>query len=86
MRLFTSADEVQGLLDWDFSSSAAEYVVIGFYYGATSPNPNPTEEPATDRFQYQANSRCPRTPAVTGNLNSLINKLDNIYSREKIVS
>lgn len=29
-RLFTSADEVQGLLDQDFSCFTAEYAVIGF--------------------------------------------------------
>lgn len=71
-RLSTSADEVQGLLGRDFSSSTLEYVVIGFC-GDTPEKPTAAvAERATDRFQYQliCEANVARTATVTGNLDT----------------
>lgn len=67
MRLSTSADEVQGPLDRDFSSSTAEYVVIGFC--GDTPDSRPSPRTAADRFQYQLirGANVARTATVTGN-------------------
>lgn len=71
MRLSTSADEVQGLLDRDFSSSTAEYVVIGFCGDTPTRRRRRRENRRPVSISVDSRSkRRPYTATVTGNLDT----------------